>query len=155
MTRLLAMSILLLCPMLSAAQDNMNYSRLELDVRQLQREVLILSQLVNQLRTRMDLPTAPAAPHALPAVPDAGSNTPPEQDRANPRWVDAGRWRELRTGMSELEVIEKLGPPTSTRAGDTGVMLLYALELGSSSFLAGSVRIRDHAVVAIETPVLK
>jgi len=154
MTRLLTMSILLLFSLLSPAQDSMNYSRLELDVRQLQREVLILSQLVNQLRTRADLP-APAATQVLPAVPDAGRSTSQEQDRANPRWVDAGRWRGLRTGMSELEVIEQLGPPTSTRAGDAGVVLLYALELGSASFLAGSVRIQEHAVVAIETPVLK
>lgn len=155
MTRLLTMSILFLFPLLSPAQDSMNYSRLELDVRQLQREVLILSQLVNQLRTRADMPTAPGTTQALPAVPDAARNTPPEQDRVNPRWVDAGRWRGLRKGMSELEVIAELGPPTSTRAGDAGVVLLYALELGSASFLAGSVRIQDHGVVAIETPVLK
>jgi hypothetical protein len=148
------MSILLLSPLLSPAQDSTNYSRLELDVRQLQREVLILSQLVNQLRTRADAPASPT-PHALMPAPVTGGITPPQQDRANPRWVDAGRWRGLRTGMSELEVIETLGRPTSTRTGDGGVVLLYAIELGSASFLAGSVSIQDHAVVAIETPVLK
>src|SRR5690349_19641424 len=40
MTRMLTVSILLLFPLLAPAQDGMNYSRLELDVRQLQREVL-------------------------------------------------------------------------------------------------------------------
>lgn len=147
MARLLLMSMLLLCPLLATAQDSQKIARLEQDVRQLQREVLMLSQLVNQLRSRAD---GPAASVALPPM------TPSAGAIANPaRWVDARRWRSLRLGMSELEVIGELGPPTSTRGEDPERVLLYALEIGTSGFLAGSVTLRDRVVVAIETPILK
>ena len=57
--------------------------------------------------------------------------------------------------MSELEVIGVLGQPTSMRQdGDTRV-LLYAMEIGSSGFLGGSVELKDRAVTAVNKPVLK
>ncbi len=59
--------------------------------------------------------------------------------------------------MSELQVIDMLGPPTSTRVGadaDTRV-LLYALEIDAGNFLSGSVELRERRVVGIVTPVLK
>jgi hypothetical protein len=34
-------------------------------------------------------------------------------------------------------------------------VLLYALEIGSSGFLGGSVTLRDQVVVAIQKPVLR
>jgi hypothetical protein len=57
--------------------------------------------------------------------------------------------------MSELDVIGELGPPTSMRGAAAQRVLLYAIELGPSAFLAGSVTLRDGAVVAIEMPVLR
>jgi hypothetical protein len=65
------------------------------------------------------------------------------------------RWQGLRTGMSELEVIAALGPPTSMRGQGNERVLFYALEIGNSGFLAGSVTLRDRVVAAIETPTLK
>ncbi|HJY42319.1 MAG TPA: hypothetical protein VJ303_13810, partial [Steroidobacteraceae bacterium] len=68
---------------------------------------------------------------------------------------EATRWERIRAGMSELEVIGVLGAPTSMRQdGDTRV-LLYAMEIGASGFLGGSVEFRDRAVTAINKPVLK
>ena len=156
MTRLPLMSMLLLFPLVAAAQDSPKLARLEQDVLQLQREVLILSQLVNQLRTRADAPAAPIAP-PLPTPPSSAAPASTSADRiANTSlWVDASRWRSLRLGMSELEVVGQLGPPTSMRGEDPERVLHYALQIGSSGFLAGSVTLRGHAVVAIETPILK
>lgn len=156
MARLLTMSILLLCPLLAPAQDSIRIARLEQEVRQLQREVLTLSQLVSQLRARADAPAAPAAPPAWAPSPGAGTAAQPDPHTPEAaRWVSASRWRNLRPGMSDLEVISELGPPTSTRGRDPELVLLYALEIGTSSFLAGSVTLRDHVVVAVETPTLK
>jgi hypothetical protein len=145
-----------LCPQLAAAQDSVQVARLEQEVRQLQREVLNLSQLVSELRTRVErsaYATAPPAP--VPPRATNESTRAAAANQADARWVDAGQWRQLRPGMSELEIIELLGPPTSMRAQDGERVLLYALEIGNSGFLAGSVTLRDRAAVSIETPTLK
>jgi hypothetical protein len=57
--------------------------------------------------------------------------------------------------MSELEVITLLGPPTSLREQDGDRVLLYALEIGASGFLGGSVKLRDRAVTEVREPVLQ
>jgi hypothetical protein len=59
--------------------------------------------------------------------------------------------------MSELQVIETLGPPTSMRGAGDGDerTLFYALEIGAGNFLSGSVQLQDRRVVQISTPVLK
>jgi hypothetical protein len=61
----------------------------------------------------------------------------------------------VRAGMSELEVINILGPPTSMRQEGDAHVLLYAMEIGSANFLGGSVEFRDKAVSAINKPTLK
>jgi hypothetical protein len=52
-------------------------------------------------------------------------------------------------------VIEALGAPTSMRVQDGTRLLLYAMEIGSSGFLSGSVTLKDREVIAIELPTLK
>ncbi|MFO7325409.1 MAG: hypothetical protein DIU62_006815 [Pseudomonadota bacterium] len=141
-------------PLAAPAQDSFQLARLEQDVRQLQREVQVLTQLVDQLRARADAPGP--LPPAQPILPrQSPFPAPPRTDESLPRWVDAARWRGIRPGMSELEVVGELGPPTSTRVEDPQRTLLYALEIGPGAFLAGSVTLRDHAVTSVEIPVLK
>jgi hypothetical protein len=57
--------------------------------------------------------------------------------------------------MSELESIGILGTPTSLRMEEGTRLLLYALEIGSSGFLVGSVRLRDGSVVSVQKPTLQ
>jgi hypothetical protein len=57
--------------------------------------------------------------------------------------------------MTELEVIGLLGPPTSMRAQSDERVLLYALEIGTSGFLGGSVTLRDRSVTEVQKPVLR
>jgi len=57
--------------------------------------------------------------------------------------------------MGELEVINILGPPTSMRQEGEARVLLYALEIGASGFLGGSVELRDRKVSAVLKPALK
>jgi hypothetical protein len=149
--------MLLVTALPAVAQDNLQLSRLEQEVRQLQREVSVLSQLVSQLRAQADKPAIPAAPPALLLPPPgAASASPPVPAvAANARWLSADRWQRLRPGLSELEVIGELGPPTSMRGQENERVLHYALQIGSSGFLAGSVTLRERVVVAIEKPTLK
>lgn len=150
MTRLLSISAFLLLPIAAAAQDSGKIARLEQEVRQLQTEVRVLSQLVNQLRMRTPAAApAPAAP--LPRIDPATTST----NAALARWVSADRWQKLRPGMSELEVIGELGPPTAVRGDTSERVLRYALELAPATFLAGSVTLRNQVVTAIERPVLR
>jgi hypothetical protein len=106
--------------------------------------VQALSRQVDEMRTRPDPPNAPTAV-APRSAPTAGEV----------KWLDAAKWRQLRPGMSELDVIAMLGPPTSMREEDGARVLLYAMEIGSSGFLGGSVTLRDRAVVKILQPALQ
>jgi hypothetical protein len=57
--------------------------------------------------------------------------------------------------MNELEVIDLLGPPTSMRKAGDARVLMYALEIGSSGFLGGSVTLRDRTVTEVRQPTLQ
>jgi hypothetical protein len=137
---------LLMLPMSAGAADEGRISFLEQEVRNLQRQVLALSRQVDELRTR---------PERLPA-PTSRAGAAPVPDQSDPdRWMDAKRWRQIKPGMSELEVIGTLGPPTSMREEQGTRVLLYALEIGSSGFLGGSVTLRDRAVTEVRQPTLQ
>jgi hypothetical protein len=110
----------------------------------LQRDVQNLSRQVDQLRLST---TRPGTDSRLPPPP------PPVADASG--WLDAGKWKKLRPGMSELEVISTLGTPTSIRERDGARELLYAMEIGGSAFLGGSVVLRDRKVVEVQAPTLK
>ena len=139
-----ALVMLLMLPATALAADDARVTRLEQDVRSLQREVQNLSRQMDQLRLQT---TRPSTDGRLPPPP------PPITDTSG--WLDAGKWKKLRPGMSELEVISTLGAPTSTRERDGARELLYAMEIGSSAFLGGSVLLRDRKVVEVQLPALK
>jgi hypothetical protein len=131
---------------LAAAADDYKVIKLEQDMRRLEQQVRDLSREVAELRRQTGAPPL---------------STPRDQEQPAPSssspWLQAKNWQRLRVGMSELEVIAALGPPTSTRiaADGTGRVLFYALEIDTGSFLSGSVELRDRRVVEINTPVLK
>jgi hypothetical protein len=139
--------LLLLCvPAMALAADDARVTRLEQDVRTLRAELQNLSRQIEQLRlqgTRPELEGRTPAPAPALESPTA------------PAWLDAAKWQRLRTGMSELEVITALGPPSSIREQSGTRELLYAMEIGSSAFLGGSVRLRDRAVIEVRVPTLK
>ena len=138
--------LLALCfclPMAATAQDP-RVPFLEQEVRELQRQVRTLSRQMDEIRNRPERPVPRSANSSSPApAPDPG------------QWLDAAKWKQLRIGMNELEVIGLLGPPTSMRDQDSARMLLYAMEIGSSGFLGGSVSLRDRAVIEVQTPALQ
>jgi hypothetical protein len=145
MTRLLLAFLIL--PLTASAADEGRISFLEQEVRNLQRQVQAMSRQLDELRTRPGRVESPAS------APDSSPGTAPGEDL--PRWVDASRWRHLRPGMSELEVIASLGAPTSMREEAGTRVLLYAMEIGASGFLGGSVKLRERAVVEVNQPTLQ
>jgi hypothetical protein len=143
MTRLVFASLLLM-PLAAAAADDGRVSFLEQEVRNLQRQSLALSRRIDELERR-STPLAAAPERVVPGI--AASRTD--------AWLDAGSWRKLRPGMSELEVVTVLGPPTSMREIDGARVLFYALEIGTSGFLGGSVKLRDRVVSEVRPPTLQ
>ena len=142
MARLLL--VLLILPLGASAADDTRISFLEQEVRNLQRQVQALSRQMDDLRTRPDRLDTPLSTTPAP--------TPPS---SLPRWVDASSWRKLRPGMSELDVIGLLGAPTSIREESGSKVLLYAMEIGASGFLGGSVRLRERSVIEVNQPTLQ
>lgn len=131
-------------PLAATAADDGRISFLEQEVRNLQRQVQALSRQVDELRTRPDRLEPPRT--------DLKQDVPAS---TLPGWVDAAKWKQVRTGMSEMEVIAILGAPNSMREEDGARVLLYAMEIGPSGFLGGSVTLRERKVVQVLQPTLR
>lgn len=130
----------------AGAADDFKVIKLEQDVRNLERQVNDLSRQLADLRQR----SSRAGDNTVALAPAAPATGDPLM------WVNAQSWKRVRAGMTELEVISLLGPPTSLRGGDQGVRtLMYAMEIGSSGFLSGSIQLEDRKVVEVQIPTLK
>jgi hypothetical protein len=139
------LAVLLLCaPLAALAADNPKVFQLEQDVRDLQRQVQVLSRQVDELRTQLTRSGERPALRSSPAAPATTG-----------AWLDASKWQRVRPGMNELEVIALLGPPATMREENGARVLLYAMEIGSTGFLRGSVLLRERAVVEVQKPVLQ
>jgi hypothetical protein len=138
--------VLLSFSAVAADDDTYRLMKVEQDVRNLERQVQTLTRELDQVRQQQS--------RAGDRIPSARSSSAPA-GASSTAWLEATRWERIRAGMSELEVIGVLGAPTSMRQdGDTRV-LLYAMEIGASGFLGGSVEFRDRAVTAVNKPALK
>lgn len=130
----------------ATAAEDFRVMKLEQDMRTLEREVQSLQRLVNDLQQR--------ARRSDPAFEQKSDTAPPVE--ADTAWLKASAWHRVKTGMSELEVIEILGKPTALRpdANDRKA-LLYTLEIGTTSFLTGSVAFDRGKAVEIQPPTLR
>src|SRR5262249_61818563 len=128
------------------AQDDAPYRGMkrEQDVRNLERQVQTLPRQLDELKQQSARAGDRSAPSTRSSSASAATNST--------AWLEAARWDRVRTGMSELEVIGILGPPTSLRQEGDARVLLYAMEIGSANFLGGSVEFRDQAVSEVHKP---
>jgi hypothetical protein len=146
--RNLLIALLALLGQSALAADDATYRlmKLEQDVRNLERQVQTLTRQLDELKQQATrVGDGPPSPRSS-SEPAAASST---------AWLEAARWDRVRAGMGELQVIDILGPPTSMRQEGEVRVLLYALEIGSSGFLGGSVELRDRAVSEVHKPTLK
>jgi hypothetical protein len=145
---IMSMILPLCAPLAAFSADDLKVSQLEQEIRTLQREVSAQSRQLDELRRQLgriaDQRSIPGAPVATPAL------APP-----NTQWLEASRWKQIKAGMSELEVINLLGAPASMRAANQERLLLYAMEVGATGFLTGSVTFREGVVVTVKTPTLQ
>ena len=146
--RSLLIALLALLGQSALAADDATYRlmKLEQDVRNLERQVQTLTRQLDELKQQSARAGDRSAAPRSSTAPAAASSTD---------WLEAARWDRVRPGMGELEVINILGPPTSMRQEGEARVLLYALEIGSTGFLGGSVELRDRKVSAVLKPALK
>jgi hypothetical protein len=131
----------------AADDDTYRLMKVEQDVRNLEREVQTLTRQLDELRQQ--------ASRAGERLSSGARSAPASAAESSTAWLEAARWDRVRVGMSELEVINLLGPPTTMRQEGDGRVLLYAMEIGSSGFLGGSIELRDRAVSEVHKPILK
>jgi hypothetical protein len=146
--RIRLMALLLIAAAHGAtAQDNYKVIKLEQDMRNLERQVQELSrQLSDAQRQIAQLGGRPVARTDRSAPAAVDTSTP---------WLDVENWDRLRQGMTELQVIELLGRPTSMRAEGDARTLFYAMEIGSNGFLSGTVRLESRKVADVQKPTLR
>ena len=143
MRRLILAALLVLAPLAPVSADDLRISQMEQDIRDLKRQVQTLTRQIEELRR-------------LPASPGVGRGTSPSSTTtASTAWVDQSKWNHLHPGMSELEVLSTLGPPTTMRDENGARVLRYALEISSGGFLSGSVTLRDRVIVEVRKPALQ
>lgn len=140
------LTLLLLAASQFAIADDFKVIKLEQDVRNLEQQVRDLSRQVAELQRSRPGDRSLSRTDRQAQVPTGTS-----------LWLNAKNWERVQIGMSELQVIDILGPPTSLRgAPDPGPRtLFYALEIGTASFLGGQVKLEDRRVTQIEKPALK
>jgi hypothetical protein len=141
----LALVLVSAAPHAQTAEDPFRVIKLEQDMRNLERQVQTLQRQLDEVRGQLGRSGDRTARPVTQGSTAQGSQA----------WLNAANWDRVRNGMSELEVISLLGPPTSMRQDDQTRVLLYAMEIGSGGFLSGSVSLQDRAVTDVSRPVLK
>ena len=123
--------------------DDLRVQQLESEVNRLQRELTTLAARVEQLER---INRGRGSEGSQPTLRSPGSDSP--------AWLVAANWNRLQPGMSVADVISLLGRPTSTRTSDSGAvrMLMYALELGPQTVLAGNVMLGEKGVTEVHRP---
>jgi hypothetical protein len=146
-------------PPASAQVTQLQVNRLEQEVRDLRRELDLQRRRLEELeRLSTRGPAGPGTGAARPRTP-AGTPTASTgtATAGQAQWLAAAKWEQVRPGLAELEVVALLGPPSSMRVADDGRRrtLFYALEIGSSGYLAGNVGLEEGRVVTVEHPRLR
>jgi len=132
----------------SSRADDLKIAQMEQDIRELQ-------QQVNRQARRIENLEGELARSRVSITPPADRSAAAEKDTQQP-WLNVANWNRLKPGMTELDVIQLIGPPRSLRkAADGSQTLLYVMEIGVGSFLSGSVTLIDQRVTEVTKPSLK
>jgi hypothetical protein len=140
--RSIGLAALAVLPIAAFAADDLRIEQLKQDIAELHRLLREYDRRIDQLEQQRF-----RAPTQLPG------RAPPGSDK----WLTPANWDKVRPGMSEQQVLEVLGYPTSVRQTETdgAKTLFYTMQVGPSGFLSGRVVIAGDAVREVERPVLR
>jgi len=121
------------------------------DVAELKRLVRAQEQRIDQLERELSRVTSRS--------PDRGGSRPPDKNAGSPNaaWLNLKNWDRIAEGMSEKQVLDVLGYPTSSRTGENATVktLFYTQPAGNTGFLSGTVVLEKDRVRSIQKPALK
>jgi hypothetical protein len=121
------------------------------DIAELKRVVRTQEQRIDQLEREVSRLTSRS--------PDRGGSRSADKSPAslNAAWKNLKNWGRVAQGMSEKQVLDILGYPTSSRTGENGTVktLFYTEPVGNTGFLSGHVELENDRVRVIEKPALK
>jgi hypothetical protein len=89
---------------------------------------------------------------AVKSLQSAAAPMPAPIPSETPAWHRASNWTQIKSGMSESQVVGILGPPTSVDSSIDKRILLYAPDASSTSPLKGSVTLIGDRVTAMTPP---
>jgi hypothetical protein len=132
----------------AASADDVRVNQIMMDVQDLQRTVREQSRRIDELER--------ALAQARLNVRDTSTTRGQPLKPPGEEWLQSKNWERVRPGMKAQDAIAILGEPASMREADGGrKTLLYAMQLGASGYLAGSVVVEDDRVVEVTRPVLQ
>lgn len=139
-------------PGLARADDSSRISQLELEIQRLRTRVDEQQRRILRLEEELNRKAGPGIP-VLPApnVEAAGAADLPAATKPQP-WHTAKSWARVAKGMTEAEVREILGTPTSAEAVGVFKTMFYRGSVVGAGTLSGIVNLRDGRVVAINAP---
>jgi hypothetical protein len=117
-------------------------------VDELTKETARLKQRISDQETRIA-----ELERAVKSLQSAAPPMPAPNPSPTPPWHRPASWNQIKTGMSEADVVALLGPPTSVDSSIDQRTLLYAPDSKSTSTLKGSVTLIDDRVSAMTPPV--
>lgn len=135
----------------AAAQlEDIRTRQLMQDVAELQRTLRQQALRIDQLEREISRLTG--APVTRPATSEGVS----ARDLEKQPWLAPKTWDRVKLGMSEIEVLDILGYPTSARtAQDKSKTLFYSVQVSPAGFLSGNVELTDNRVRAVNRPALR
>jgi len=150
MARAVAAVALAACIATADAQDATRIEQMRQDILELQRAVRDQSRRIDTLERQ--LANAHVAPPARTG-PSSAAPGPPGSDK----WLAPANWDRVRVGMTEQQVLDVLGYPTSVRTETPGAArtLFYTMQVGATGFLSGRVVMSDQRVSEVQKPVLR
>ena len=134
------------------ADDSSRISQLELEIQRLRTRVDEQQRRILRLEEELNRRSGPGIP-ALP-LPDRDPGGAADTSAATTPlpWHTPKAWARVAKGMTEAEVKEILGTPTSAEAVGAFKTMFYRGLVAGAGTLSGIVNLRDDRVVAVNTP---
>ena len=143
-----------LVPSWSAADDSARISQLELEIQRLRTRIDEQQRRIERLEEELNRRLGPGFVEPAPeSRTDQGATAARSAGEASP-WHAAKSWAQVTKGMSEAEVTEILGSPTSAESIGSLKTLFYRGEIVGVGAVSGIVNLRDGRVVAVNKPAL-
>lgn len=122
----------------AAPNEDPRVDALTKQTEELKREVADQARRIANLEAAVKALQTPPPPAPIPAP--------------SPLWHSATNWNSIKPGMSEADVVQLLGPPSSVQSVEDTRKLFYNPDPHSTFTLSGTVTLMDDRVIAMMPP---